>query len=535
MALTQAEQLELKSLEKELSGQTQPGLTPAEQSELAQLEQEFGNKQQATPNISQAESIGRGAYQGATLGFGENLRGMAEQGYNAVHGLFGNSVTDVNQQLANQGFKGDIGPTSGAQLYEQSKLQDRSANEAAQKANPWSYGVSNVAGSFVPNIIVPGISAAKGASVTNAALKSGGLGYLMGLGYGNKDLNTREAHTGAIPGAIISGLIGGVGQKIANKASNITPENLSKDAEIYSAQAQGLERGTRKKLSQGDLLNEQKVRNIGRQGLDEEIVTIGASAKDMVERNQALKNRVMQSRAQDYNKIDELGASQFNPVEAAIKTEDKIIGGLNKSYDDTQELIKALDPKLSNILSRGSDNISMKEAQDLVSKLGNKAKFDNTRSNEANQLAKDVYHSVRDYINESAGKAGEKIGLPGLKESINKANKQYSIAKDTDLILGNKLAREANKKVSLTDWIAISGQNPLLYFPKKILEEYGDKAAAIGLDKAAKLISNNPKAFGVFRNGLERAARKSPQAFNALHTRLMNENAQYRNKINRSE
>lgn len=480
------------------------------------------------PDASQLESIGRGAYQGATMGFGDELRGYAERGMDAVSGMFGDSYTDVNKQLAEQGFKGDIGPTSGSELYRQSRDEDRDRNYYAQQANPWSYGASNVVGSFAP-MLIPGVSVAKGASVGNAALKSGGLGAIMGLG-STEELDVQGAKDVA-KGAALGGLFGAVGQGISNKINKATPENLSREAEIYSAQAQGLERGTRKKLSAGDILEETRVRNVGRQGLDEDIVTLGASSKDMAARNQALKSRVMDSRSADYNKIDELGASQFNPVEAAIKVEEKVIGGLNKSYDDTQELIKALDPKLSNILSRGPKNISMKEAQELVSSLGKKAKFDSTRSNEANELAKDVYNSVREYINDSAGKAGEKIGIQGLKESINKANKQYSIAKDADLLIGNKVAREANKKVSLTDWISITGENPLIYFPKKILEEYGDKAMATGLDKAAKMLASNPKTLGSFKNGLERAARKSPQAFNALHTKLMNESPEYRLKM----
>ena len=41
-----------------------------------------------------------------------------------------------------------------------------------------------------------------------------------------------------------------------------------------------------------------------------------------------------------------------------------------------------------NILSRGDGNISMESAQELVSNLGKKAKFDASRSTESNDLAK---------------------------------------------------------------------------------------------------------------------------------------------------
>lgn len=501
--------------------------TPAQYGDWANR----ATKVDTSPKIGQAESAIRGLQQGSTLGFGDEIIGGAIRGYDYLSGLMGNSVTDVNKQLAEQGFKGDIGPTSGADLYQQTVNNERAQNYAARQAHPITYSGTQIAGSLAPSLLIPGLSAAKGASITRGAVSGGALGALMGAGETQNDLTSKQGLIDVAKSGLFGAITGGIGQKIANKIGATTADDIAREAEIRSAQAQGLERGTRKSLSKGDILEERKVRAIGRQGLDEGVVSIGADAKSMIAKNNEIKKAAMDSRLADYSKIDVMGASKFSPFEAASKVEEKIIGGLNRSYDDTKALIQKIDPDLNNILSRGEGNISMQEAQKLVSSLSKKAKFDKTRSNETNDLAEEIYHTVRDYINDSAEKAGNAIGVEGLKESIVKANKQFSIAKNADKILANKLARESNKKFTLTDVIALSGQNPLYYFPKKIYEEYGDKGSALLLNKVAKAMVENPKLFGKFQGALERSAMSGPIVFNAMYNKLSKNNPEFRNKV----
>lgn len=99
--------------------------------------------------ISQGESLARGAGQGVTLGFADELGSAAYTAFDKLRGLLGgDSQLEVAQQLEEQGFKGDIGPTSVGEAYEETRDELRAADEAAQEENPWSYGAGEVAGAL---------------------------------------------------------------------------------------------------------------------------------------------------------------------------------------------------------------------------------------------------------------------------------------------------------------------------------------------------------------------------------------------------
>jgi hypothetical protein len=111
-------------------------------------------------DISKTESALRGAAQGATFGFADELQG----------GALG----------ALEAFKSG-GATSFREAYEAQRDAARQKFQAAQMANPMSYLGGQVAGG-VASSFVPGLAVARGASLASNVVKTGGQAALAGLG-----------------------------------------------------------------------------------------------------------------------------------------------------------------------------------------------------------------------------------------------------------------------------------------------------------------------------------------------------------------
>ena len=432
-----------------------------------------------------------------------------------------------------------------------------------------------IATAFVPGL--GALNAAKGAQIGTVMGKGALQGGLMGLGGSSADdvkdmaLDTAKgAALGAGGGAAGYGagkFIGGVadsladskvGQYLLSKYKDVSGKianSLQDTAEWQGARALGLERGTRNKLST------QQTRDVGRQALDEgmleykNLIPFMGGTDKLVKANEAIKTGAMADREAVYKIIDEAGASQFNPSEVAKNVMKKVLSDrddklLNPNYKDTQELIEKLRPEIENILSRGNDNIPMSEAQNLVSSLREKARFDKTRTNDTQKMLKDIYGVVRNEINSSAEQAGQildkagptRLGQagapsgPGLRQTVEQANKKFSVAKDAGTLLKNKQAREeGNKFLGLTDTVMGSNLDKMsagAVLVKKVAEKYGNQTAAISADKLSKFVRESPELLGKYRPVLEKAIQRGGSSVAVTHHLLQQKDPEYRMKIN---
>lgn len=155
--------------------------------------------------ISKAQSALKGSQQGLTMGFSDEIGGAIQSGMDKVAGLFGESPSEVNARLAAEGTTGDVGPTSSGEMYDVARDEERDALKAARDANPWSYGLGEVGGGAL-TLAVPGLSAAKGASVAQQAAKAGQLGAAYGLGSSEEESLAGMAKDTAIGGVSGYGL-----------------------------------------------------------------------------------------------------------------------------------------------------------------------------------------------------------------------------------------------------------------------------------------------------------------------------------------
>lgn len=431
------------------------------------------------PKITQGESLARGMAQGGTLGFADEISGGLEAAWKSVNG----------------------DPTAFGKLYETYRDQSRANFEKAEKENPKSYLAGEI-GTGIATAFIPGVAAAKGAKLAQVAARAAGIGGAAGAGYSKED-----SAAGIAKDTLIGGTLGALtagAAPILGKAAGKIGDGSRGLAKKFAARAVGTERGTINKLARTPKGQKQALSELGDYVLDNNLLSPLASTDDMIMRNEAVKKAAMDSRKAAYKSIDDAGKSTFNPLEVSTKVEEKVLGGRNRAHSDTKDLIKKLDPELENILSRGDGNISMTEAQQLVENLGKKAKFDTSRSNESNDLAKTVYHTVRDAINEAAEKGGDSIDLGKI---VRQSNKDFSTGKTVDKLLKNKFARElGNNVVGLTDYALAGGSLPgaiatggasvpataaAIGF-KKTLDRFGSQNAALALKNTSKLLSKAP-------------------------------------------
>ncbi len=198
--------------------------------EPIEVEQEVSDSLEPDSDVSIGESVGRGALQGATLGFADELGAAALTPVEAlrrkISSLMEGTPENVDKQLKEQGF--ELPEEKG--VYQELRDTARSAEKEASEANPASYFAGEMAGGITPAILSGG---AASAAKTGAAVLKGGLkqavkegaktgakyGATSGLGYSEgEDLGELAADTasgaalGAGTGALLPVAIEGVKQ-----------------------------------------------------------------------------------------------------------------------------------------------------------------------------------------------------------------------------------------------------------------------------------------------------------------------------------
>jgi hypothetical protein len=465
--------------------------------------------------IGQGESGLRGLAQGASLGFADEITGAAES-------LF----TD--------------------KTYEQARNESRDAYKQAQEANPLTYGAGELGGA-IGTAFIPGLGAASGAKLAAVAGKAALQGGIAGLGNSEAESvgdMARDAAvgagTGAAGGAIGYGLGKGIqaGFSKLSKAAPGVADKLDDVAEVQAARALGLERGTMKSLGNDE------VRRIGRFALDESVITPFNNTDDMIARTEALKRLGGDTMEGVYSKIDDAGASTFNPLNVAGEVDDKI-GGFYRSPINRGET-NQLENTLESILMRGDKDISLKDAQILKEELGKVANWKNSLNvTDKERMARDAYGIVNKAIDSSADDASILIGDDTLRSTLKQGKELYSKATGAEKLLNNKIAKEqGNKLFGLTD-MAVGGPgavasllNPALAVPtaaaiaiKKGAEKFGNQVTAISADRLSDVVRQAPQRLGKFAPVLQKAAERGGQALAVANFVLQQNNPEYREHV----
>lgn len=150
-------------------------------------------QQKAKPQVSRMESAGRGALQGVTFGFGDEMYGAAAGAYDKLLG------------------SGDFSGT-----YERERDAVREANDKAQQANPGTFLAGELAGGLAlpfgaAKLGVKGIQAANtGLKARSAASAKEGMLYGGAYGFGKAEGDPVEQAIEMAGGAATGGVVGGL-------------------------------------------------------------------------------------------------------------------------------------------------------------------------------------------------------------------------------------------------------------------------------------------------------------------------------------
>lgn len=165
------------------------------------------------PDVSMLESFGRGAGQGASLGFSDELSALgAASGLPETSGPFSAiarpAIGFVRSSISDQ----------GAADYEAALAERRAELDAAQQANPGTFMAGEIVGGVATAPVLPG-GAARAATVAGragkAALTGAGYGAAYGAGTGE---TAEERVSGAISGGLVGAGTAGVASPVIDAA-----------------------------------------------------------------------------------------------------------------------------------------------------------------------------------------------------------------------------------------------------------------------------------------------------------------------------
>lgn len=317
--------------------------------------------------MSKGQSFLKGAEQGLTLGFADELSGGIQSAMDklaqlGVPGILPDGVTQTpdqqTQELLKQGFKGDLPST-----YESARDSARQEYKQAETDHPGMYLGGNIAGGALTSVIPGGIgakmmqplgSASKGARLGERILTAGvnamPVGAAVGLGMSEAD-NVKDLSKDALTGSLISGglssglnlggagvsLVGDkLGKVIENKLPSIhTPYVRGKDGLVAfsedfknqtNTKAQELSNkikdfvlGKRNELTQK---NNQIIDTLGKQ--------IDNTEKDIVNYRKALLEK-------QTGRLEKSKLGYAKQIEAKLLDQKEKIG---KTYDVIEDQIK---------------------------------------------------------------------------------------------------------------------------------------------------------------------------------------------------
>jgi len=167
----------------------------------------------APGRIGKAKSFLKGAEQGATFGFADELGASIQSGaQRAANVLPGGALDWLG--IENRYSQDPL------DVYRQARTENRAEYEAARTANPGAFLAGELGGGILTTVGTGGVGAGlKGAALTGAAMGAAG-----GLGYGESDLTKGDVGGAALEtgiGAAAGGVLGAAGHGLGQLAGGV--------------------------------------------------------------------------------------------------------------------------------------------------------------------------------------------------------------------------------------------------------------------------------------------------------------------------
>jgi hypothetical protein len=420
------------------------------------------------PEMSKGESFSRGALQGVSLGFADEIKAKIDQ-------------------LRGQGN------------YPENVQRERDLYENAQQSNPKTYLGGTLTGAAPSALLMP--------ESIPARIGVGGLqGAAMAYGEQGKNVSIPKIVQGAGLGLTTAGAGEGLAKLGGKIAGKLTPEALQTSAQEEALKSVAPFKGAIKKFSKNlksGETTEEDLRNAGKYLLENNMIKPLASREDILQGISQKVNQTGKDIGDLYTTIDELKPEGINKNSILAKIDEYT---KNKGQRITESDNAAVDRIKNEIVKipEQNGNIKYSDLHDKVSRLAGEFSTQNITEN-AKNTAKNVVgvvnNEMKDVIEKNAGS--------GYREYLDTLNKAYPVEKTLDTVKAEMIAQNmGNRTAGLTDIIAGTGagvlgglayatHNPLLaagagaaFIGKKLSEKYGHQTASYILDKISKTVDN---------------------------------------------
>lgn len=475
-------------------------------------------------------------------------------------------------------------PLEVLELYRKARGENRIDREVGQEQNPLASKLGIAPGIVASAIVAPGGSAktvlqgglkALAKAGAKRGLKSGtAYGALAGLGNSEADLTTLDpselaragldtavgagvgAGLGAGTGAILPAAVAGAKAVPAalRALRDKTAETLKKYAELRSYKSAG------PMLNDYRLVGEEGARKIGRTLLDSKVVTFGDNVEDVARQIQPIQQKAGQAVG---DVVDELDVALEKKAQELLAKQGAIVpygstpagpkmglspAGIARRVREEVADVRNMPPQrdIARLANEEADEIAkmpgdltFKEAQKLVNSYNAKAKYETARPSDVADTYRDIRRVAKNQVEQGADAIDPKLG-----EKFRKAKENYSnLAPAAEMADDQYLRREANRVLSPTDYIAGAAQLAagedgikamVVAAIHKQIRERGSSAIAVTTDRISKALRSretteavrqavvtDPAAFGRLGQFLADTATRNPQAFEAVHQKLL--------------
>lgn len=515
-----------------------------------QIQKDFESR----PSV--AESTMRGAAQGATFGFADEMTA----GVGAL----------IDKGQAALGQRGDI---SLGDAYRTRRDVIRTRDDRSKVENPIAYTAGSVAGAVGTALTPAGaiLGPTKAGTFAGNVGRSAVGGAVAGAGLSNADptANPRglsDFAKDSAKGAVVGGAFQ-TGFGLIGKAANaLRPSNLKAAANEKAVKAAG---GMTKELRD---LGPDRVQELGSRLLKDKVVTAFASLEDVAERAATAKEDAGQAIGAALKNVDDLVQTG-----KALIDQGKLFPGSPQAQQAAKDMLdetfqfnmqrigqrirtEIIAPNANNPLLSGEMNKLASIADDFGGRAtqslaagnvikGTQGKVTNFNSDTVPQAFKrEVYDVIKTELDDIVSKTGNleqgilqaqggTVGAANAGARNASASDAYQTAKKTygamaqteDMALKSAGRTSANRTISLTDTIAGVaggvGGGPLagiaLGAGNKLMRQYGDSVSAVALNKVASTLERAPGFFGRFGPALESAAKRG--SLPSAHLELMKE------------
>lgn len=430
-----------------------------------------------TANISKTESFLRGAGQGVTYGFGDELQGRAEKlaaptvelvgrGIKSLADLVGSAKgSEIGSKMVQTG--GMVADQPVNQLVEEARIPNKEAFEANKK----SYIAGNIVGA-IPTTAVA-LEALPELGATGILSQGAILGGVSGLGS-----SEAENAMGKVIDTGVGSLVGVIGGVLAKGIEKAAP--LIKDASVsVGRRAIGMIKSAVNKAGGPDKANK-AVQVLLENG------AIKGNLGQVVENVNALRESSGKIISDTLKTLDDAGIEKvFTPENLQNALLNKQLPEVNMTLGEFVKLpgnesyANALEKVLERAAIPRFAQGTFDAAQTFKQTLGQNVKW-GARSDTAD-VWRTAYFIVRDTIDDAVEKLAPKIADKNLAKNFFAAKDAYSAAKTAEIGLDSAMrSATGNRILSLTDWIATAGRDPVTGMAVAIAKKAAESTRAMG-------------------------------------------------------